>query len=244
MCLKNEGCHLNIEAETIISLLKLSREGPVSHEALKQDAKMPSSAITRLLRKLQNDGLINLKESLAEADTLNRLKLAVRAVQLGADLERVSRLLHWQEFEAIAAYSFEHNGYRVFRNVHFKHDERRYEVDIAACQGKLIVCTDCKHWKRGLAPSVLNRVIKEQVQRTFALSEALPNPKIRISILPKGPTIFIPAILTLVPTKLKLFDDVPVVSVLQSQDFLNELPGHVYALKHFQKKMEGFKTLG
>lgn len=234
---------MNIETEAIISLLKLSREGSVSHEALKRDAKMPSSTIRRLLQKLQNDGLINLQESMIEADALSRLKLAVRAVKSGADLERVSRLLQWQEFEAIAAYGFEHNGYRVFRNVHFKHDERRYEIDIAACQGQLIVCADCKHWKHGLAPSVLNRVIEEQVHRTFALSEALPIPKIKISFSLKGPMSFIPAIFTLVPAKLKLCDDVPVVSVLQSQDFLNELPGHVHALKHFQKKMERFKTL-
>lgn len=235
---------MNIETEAIISLLKLSREGPVSHEALKLDAKMPSSTIRRLLQKLQNDGLINVEENKVEADALNRLKLAVRAVQSGADLERVSRLLQWQEFEAIAAYGFEHNGYHVFRNVHFKHDERRYEIDIAACQGQLMVCADCKHWKRGLAASVLNKVVEEQVQRTCALAEALPNPKIKISFSLKGSMTFVPAILTLVPARLKFCDDVPVVSVLQSQDFLNELPGHVHGLKHFQKKMERFKTLG
>jgi Holliday junction resolvase-like predicted endonuclease len=234
---------LNIETEAIISLLKLSREGPVSHEALKRDAKMPSPTIRRLLQKLQNDGLINLQKNTVEADALNRLKLAVRAVQSGADLERVSRLLQWQEFEAIAAYGFEHNGYRVFRNVHFKHGERRYEIDIAACQGQLMVCADCKHWKRSLAPSVLNKVVEEQVQRTFALAEALPNPKIKISFSLKGSMTFVAAILTLVPARLKFCDDVPVVSVLQSQDFLNELPGHVHALKHFQKKMTRFKTL-
>jgi hypothetical protein len=235
---------LNIETEAIISLLKLTHEGPVSHEALKRDAKMPLSTIKHLLQKLQNDGVINLQENTVEADALNRLKLAVRAVQSGADLERVIRFLQWQEFEAIAAYGFEHNNYQVFRNVHFKHDERRYEIDIAACQGRLIVCADCKHWKRSLSRSMLNKVVGEQVQRTFALSEALPNPKIRIRLSLKGSIKFIPAILTLVPARLRFCDDVPVVSVLQSQDFLNELPGHVHALKHFQKKMTRFKTLG
>jgi len=233
---------LNIETEAIISLLKLSREGPISHEALKTDAKMPLSTMKRLLQKLQNDGLINLQENMVEADALDRLKLAVKAVQSGADLERVSRLLQWREFEAIAAYGFEHNGYRVFRNVHFKHDERRYEIDIAACQEQLIICADCKHWKRGLAASVLKRVVEEQVQRTCAFSEALPDPKIKIGFLVKGQMTFIPVILTLVPARIKLCNDVPVVSVLQSQDFLNELPCHVHVLKHFQK-MEHFKTL-
>ncbi|MCJ7766919.1 hypothetical protein MUP79_00815 [Candidatus Bathyarchaeota archaeon] len=235
---------MNIETEAIISLLKLTREGPVSHETIKCDAKMPSSTIRGLLQTLQNDRLINVQENMIETDALNRLKLAVRAVQSGADLERVSRLLQWQEFEAIAAYGFEHNGYHAFRNVHFKHEERRYEIDIAACQRQLIVCADCKHWKRGLAPSALNKAVEEQVQRTFALAEALPSPKIRISFPLKGSITFVPAILTLIPARLKFCDDVPVVPVLQSQDFLNELPGHVHTLRHFQKKMERFKTLG
>jgi hypothetical protein len=90
----------------------------------------------------------------------------------------------------------------------------------------------------------LNKVVEEQVQRTFALAEALPNPKIKISLSLKGSITFIPMILTLVSARLKFCDDVPVVSVLQSQDFLNELPGHVHALKHFQKETERFKVLG
>jgi hypothetical protein len=55
---------------------------------------------------------------------------------------------------------------------------------------------------------------------------------------------FVPAILTLVQARLKFCDDVPVVSVLQLQDFLYELPGHVHALRHFQKEMDRFKVLG
>jgi hypothetical protein len=235
---------LNIEAEAIISLLKLTHEGSVSLEAVKRDAKMPSSTIRRLLQKLQNDGLLNVQENMVKVDALHRLKLAVRAVQSGADIERVSRPLQWQEFEAIAAYGFEHNGYHVFRNVHFKHDERRYEMDITACQGQLIVCADCKHWKRSLGPSILNKVVEEQVQRTFAFAEALPSPKTKLRFSLKGTMTFVPTILTLVQARLKFCDDVPVVSVLQSQDFFNELPGHVHALKHLQKKMECFKTLG
>ena len=188
--------------------------------------------------------VINAQENIVWVDSLNRLKLAVRAVQSGADLENVSRLLRWQEFEAIAAYAFEHNGYHIFRNVHFKHDERRYEIDIAARQAQLIVCADCKHWKRGLAPSVLNKIVDEQVHRTFALAESLPNPRIRISISLEGSMTFVPAILTLVQAKHKFCDDVPVVPVLQLRDFLYELPGHVHALKHFQKETERFKVLG
>lgn len=235
---------MNIETEAIISLLKLTREGSVSHEMIKQDAKMPASTIMELLRKLQNEGLINVQGTLIEADALNRLKLAVRAVHAGADLERVSKLLRWQEFEGIAAYGFECNDYRVFRNVHFKHNDRRYEVDIVASQSQLTVCADCKHWKRGLTSSVLSKIVEEQTQRTAALAEALPSPKVKISFAPEVSTTFVPAILTLVPARSKLCDGVPVVPVLQLQNFLNELPCHIFSLRNYRWKKGCFKALG
>lgn len=234
---------MNIETEALISLLKLSREGPVSHETLKQDVKAPSSTIEYLLQKLQNDGLVNVHKNRIETDAMKRLRLAVMAVQSGADLERVGTLLHWKEFEAMAAYGFEQNGYRTFKNVRLKHDGRRYEIDVAAYRSQLVVCADCKHWRRGLSGSVLSKVIEEQVERTQALSEALPNPKIKISLLLKRKMTFIPMIFTLIPVRFKVYNHVPIVSILQSQDFLNELPTQMQGLKHFQRT-ERFKTLG
>jgi hypothetical protein len=86
--------------------------------------------------------------------------------------------------------------------------------------------------------------VEEQIQRTAALAEALPSPKIRISFLPEVSTTFVPAILTLVPAESKLCDDVPVVPVLQLQNFLNELPCHIFSLRNYRKNMRYFKVLG
>ena len=54
---------------------------------------MPSDVCEKLLRKLQSDGLIYANNGFVEADGVQRLKLAVRAMELGADIERVSSLL-------------------------------------------------------------------------------------------------------------------------------------------------------
>jgi hypothetical protein len=56
-----------------------------------------------LLQKMQKGNLINLKAEKIEVDGQSRLKIAIKAAQLGADLQRIGDLLRWQEFEEIAA---------------------------------------------------------------------------------------------------------------------------------------------
>jgi hypothetical protein len=47
---------------------------------------------------------------------------------------------------------------------------------------------------------------------------------------------FVPVILSLIPSSLKFYDDVPVVPVLQLQDFLAQLPAQVESLTYFVKE--------
>jgi hypothetical protein len=44
----------------------------------------------------------------------------------------------------------------------------------------------------------------------------------------------IPVILSLVPGPLKFYNKVPIVPILQLQNFLNELPAHTISLTHFR----------
>jgi len=228
---------LNIERDLIISLLRLTKEGLVSKEIVKKDARLLSQNVENLLRKLQNDGLIYVRKDTVEADNLQRLKLAVRAISLGADIEGVSSFLQWKEFESIAAIAFERNGYAVKRNLRFKHAGRKWEVDIIGFKAPIVVCADCKHWHHGMFPSTLKRIVEEQVERVSALAETLPNPAIKIEFTSWSFAKFIPAILTLVTSQLKFYDNVPIVSVLQLQDFLSQLPAYVGSLKHFSRRL-------
>ena len=232
---KTRGITLNVESEMIISLLKATRDGPVSHELINKYVKIPSTIIQKLLQKLQSEGLVYVRGHVVEADDLQRVKLAILAVQSGADFERVSNFLHWKEFEAIAAAAFEKNGYAVQRNLHFKHGGRRYEIDIVGCKRPLTVCMDCKHWHHGLNPSTLKKIVEEQIERTAALAESLPNPSIRVDCVSWDMVIFVPAVLSLLTGKSKLCDNVPIVSALQLQDFLNQLPANVDLLRSFGK---------
>jgi hypothetical protein len=47
----------------------------------------------------------------------------------------------------------------------------------------------------------------------------------------------IPIIISLLPSLQKFYSRVPVVSVLQLQDFINEFPVHINRLMHFSQKI-------
>ncbi|MCX6644656.1 MAG: nuclease-related domain-containing protein [Candidatus Bathyarchaeota archaeon] len=226
---------MSVERNLIISLLKLTKEGPVLTESVNRDARIPSATARKLLGKLQNEGLVYLKSESVEVDSSMRLKLAVKAASLGADVEHISNLLCWQEFEEIAAFALKNNGYAVANNVRFKHVARKWEIDVVGCKKPLVICIDCKHWQHAIAPSVLKRIVDLQVERTRALVDSLPNISLNLECTKWSNAKFIPSVLSLMPSSFKFYDKVPVVPIFQLQDFLNQLPAYTESLKFFPK---------
>jgi len=228
---------MDIERELIISILKLAKDGPISLEVLKKDAKTPSTVAENLVKKLKNNGLLFLRNKVIDVDSLKRLKLALHAIRLGADLERVSSFLDWKEFENMAAIAFERNSYCVKKNLRFKHAGRRWEIDIVGCKKPIAVCADCKHWHHGMHPSAVKRIVEEQIERTSALAESMPRLAEKIGCASWSRVKLVPAILSLITARSKFYNKVPVVPVLQLQDFLNQLPAYVGSLEHFSKRL-------
>ena len=225
-----------IERDLLISLLKLTKDGPVLTKSINQEARVTSDIALKLLEKLQNEDLVYLKSDFVEVNSDNRLRLAVKAICIGADVEHVSSLLRWQEFEDIATVAFERNGYVSAKNVRFKHGGRRWEIDIVGCRKPLVLCVDCKRWQRGIKPSALGKIVEAQVERARALVETLPSPMLKVACVKWNKAKFVPVILSLVPSRFKFYDEVPVVPVLQLQDFLAQLPAFVESVKYFTKE--------
>jgi len=225
-----------IERNMVISILKLTKNGFVLVEDIKKDSKLSSGTIMNLLEKMQTQDLLKVHEDNVEADSEKRLKLAVKAVSLGADVESVSGFLDWQEFESIAATSLKNYGHAVLQNLRFKHASRKWEIDVVGCRRPLIICLDCKDWHHGLSTSAIRRIVEAQIERARALADALPNISIGIEWAKWSKAKFVPSILALLPTKFKFYDGVPIVPVLQLQDFLNHLPLELESLKYFQKE--------
>ena len=231
---------MSVERNLVISLLKMTKEGPVLIESVNKDARIPSTVTLELLEKLQNENLIYLKADTVEVDSNNRLKLAIKAASLGADVEHISNLLCWQEFEEIAALALKNNGYTVQNNVRFKHETKRWEIDVVGCKKPLVICIDCKHWQRAISPSALKKIVDLQAQRTLALADSLPNINLKLECAKWDKAKFIPAVLSLIPSAFKFYQKVPVVPVLQLQDFIYQLPAYTDEMQFFSKT---FKSL-
>jgi Holliday junction resolvase-like predicted endonuclease len=233
---------LSVECKLIISILKLTKEKSVSIEEIRIDSRIPSTTTRNLLSKLQNESLIYLRQDHIELDSDMRLKLAVKAASLGSDVEHISNLLCWQEFEEMAAFALKNFGYVVAKNVRFKQAGRKWEIDVVGCKKPLVVCIDCKHWQHAIAPSALRRIVDSQVERTKAFANSLPSILLHLECTKWSNAKFIPVVLSLMSSSFKFYDKVPVVPILQTRDFLNQISMFTESLKSFSKSFKHLKS--
>jgi Holliday junction resolvase-like predicted endonuclease len=226
-----------VERRFLISILKLTKTGPVQRELVSRDARVPVQVADEMLKRLSDTGLIQYRGRLIEVPLNQRVRMAVRAVELGADPERVCGVLEWDEFEEIAARAFEVNNFVVKRRFRFKGAGRRWEVDVLGCKEPLVACVDCKHWHRGWRRSAIMKVVEAQVERTQALAEAFPRLHEKVGLTKWKKVVLVPMVLSLFPSPFKFYNNVPIVPVLQLRSFLYELPAHVISLTRFSARI-------
>ena len=234
-CLICGDLRLLFENNMLTSVLKSTQNGKALIKDVNFNTMLPHDTCIRLLQKMQNEGLVYLKGDTIEVNGENRLKIALKAANLGADIQEISHHLRWQEFEAIAAIALKANGYTVTNNVRFKHGNKRWEIDVVGCRKPIVVCIDCKHWQHSIAHATLRKIVEAQIERTHALSEVLPNPKLRLECIQWEKAKFIPAILALCPSAFKFYYEVPVVPVFSLQDFIAQLMVQLDHVKVFAK---------
>jgi len=222
-----------VERNFLVSVLKLTKGGPVAKELVAKDAGIPTQTADQLLNKICEAGLIQHRRKAIEASSNQRIKIAIHAINSGADFERVCRVLEWIEFENLAAAAFEANNFDVKRRFRFKWTQRRWEIDVLGCREPVIACVDCKHWSHGWRKSAIKKAVEAQALRAKVLAEILPSLQEKIGLVQWRQAILIPVVLSLVPSPLKFYNKVPIVPILQLQNFLNELLAHVTSLTHF-----------
>jgi hypothetical protein len=99
-----------------------------------------------------------------------------------------------------------------------------------------MVCVDCKHWRRTLTLSAVKRVAEQQTMRTIAFSESLPYPNAGFDCASWKEITFVPMVVTLIPASFKFHDAVPIVPILELNDFLAQLPVNLSLIKSFVKQ--------
>ena len=228
---------MTTKTDILIGILKHTNSGPVATERVAHEANVPVQVANNVLNGLREIGFIECENELIELSSNQRVKLAIHAINQGTDVERVCNVLEWKEFENFTATAFEKNNFVVKRNFRFKAAQRRWEIDVIAYSEPIIVCVDCKRWRRGWGNSAIRRVADAQAQRTKVLANSLHFLQQKLGLDNWKQATLFPVILSLFPGQVKFYNKVPVVPILQLQNFVDEFQGHAKELTHFQAKL-------
>jgi len=204
-------------------ILRLARDSSeFSLDDLSRVAKIPGVELRKDVEVLADSGMLTLEEEIVSLDAEKRLRIALEALSQGADLEKVCRLLSWQEFEEIATRSLEANGYSTFKHFVFMLNGRRREIDAIGVGHLLVVCLDCKHWMKGIRGRVGEEIVSRQIARVQNLAAHEPSlDRLRIGV--GNDLYFVPAIVSLVEAGPRFIKHVPVVPVLKLNSFLSSI---------------------
>ncbi len=229
---------MSAKREILVAVLKLTREGPIDYSLISKNARIPTETGEKLLRNLADNGFVRFRAKVLEVSPDQRVRIAVEALRLGADFEKVCWLLDWREFESIATKAFETYSFTVAKNFRFKERRgKRWEIDLLACRHPLVVSVDCKHWQHRWTSSPIVRVTEEHVERTRAFANTLPTFYMKLGLGKWKSAKIVPAVLSLLPAPFKFHQGIPIVPVLQLQNFLNELYVHMDLLTYFTQEL-------
>lgn len=218
-------------------LLALTNEESVDVDKLRGSMRITTEALNGVLSRLCEAELITVEDGHISLSLNQRLKLAMRAVEVGADFESISRNLGWLEFEEISAKVLEENLFRVLRRFRFTAEGRRWEIDLLAVRTPYIVCAECKHWGRGMGNQTTRGIIETHLEKTEVLSRFVDTLTSRIGIDSWTRAILVPMVLTLSATPMEIYRRVPSVSVLTLPNFIGEFDGQLERLVNFRVEL-------
>lgn len=218
----------------------MTKAGPVDYSLVAKNSSIPVQVVKKfLLAHIHTENsFFKLRDRMLEASPSQRVQMAVQAMRLGADPERVCKFLGWKEFEDFSKRIFEAFQYRVNANFRFKENgRRRWEIDLVAYKKPLIISVDCKHWRYGWTESSIQKVAEEHVNRTLAFTRTLNNHVRKINLDDWNQARVVPVILSLLSSSCRFHMKTPIVPVLSLRNFLNELPMHEDYITQFHQKI-------
>lgn len=188
-----------------ISLLKLLKEfnSDTNKIRIKNSFSTPD-----FLDFLSARGLVITKDNQMTASSYNKIIVAVAAVECGADVLTVCKLIDWRDFEIFASEIMTFHDYRVYKNYRIKNPTRQIDVVGIRLQNALIV--DCKHWKRNTY-SELVAAVDKQKERGRLFKEKNGSFKVKYSY---------PIVITFLPCEFRCLNQVPVVPINSFNSFL------------------------
>jgi len=215
----------------LTGLLRLTRNRKVLRiEQFVGHFPIGPNLVEELVWELESKGLVDIRDGVVSIQSRNRLALALELISRGTDPELVSKALAWGEFESLVSKILELCEYSALGHVVVKDGRKRFEIDVVAARKPVILCVDCKHWKRSWLRAAYSEIAKRQVERSRVLG--LPdNLRRRVAVDGWKWADLFPVVVTLAATPIVMCGDVPVVSVYKFGSFLREFGSHQQVLK-------------
>ena len=170
-----------------------------------------------ILENFMQNGIGKYEEGQINFEKTDKLKTALLAINMGAAIDEVSRVLGWQDFELLAAEVLEKRDFETTRN--FILTKPRMQIDVVGIKAGIALLIDCKHWKK-MTQSALEEAVKKQIERTkhFVSKEKI-----------KGA---IPAVVTLYQHDLQFINKVPIIPIHQLDSFCEEFYSNLDGLQN------------
>jgi Holliday junction resolvase-like predicted endonuclease len=210
-----------VDERILLTLMKLDAN-QVDLGMISQEAMLPQDVVLNTLRKLAEDRLIQLDEGIIGVSPRQRLDLAVLALKIGVDVERVCRVLGWQEFEDLVALILDASGFSTQKHFRFKSRDRRFEIDVLGVKRPFVFLVECKRWTRSWQRSATMNIVEKQIERTEAFVNSFQEVRGRLELDGWREAWFLPLIITLSETPLKTYKEVPVIPIFYFQTFVND----------------------
>ncbi|MFB5599494.1 MAG: hypothetical protein ACE5SW_04625 [Nitrososphaeraceae archaeon] len=148
-----------------------------------------------------NNKLISFSDS-------DKIRMILKAIQMGCDIQTCSKLLSWKDFESLTSEILIKFDYQTKVNIYMS--KPRYQLDVVATKNNFLLSIDCKHWRK-YSKSAIIPYIEKQVIRTR--NYLINYKKIKRAL---------PMLITLYDSSFKLICGVPIVPIQSLQSFLLE----------------------
>jgi hypothetical protein len=166
-----------------------------------------SLSTLHFLDSLSERGVV-IKDKQINASSYNKIIIALAAVECGADILTVCRLINWRDFELFTSEIMKFHDYSVYKNYRIKNPTR--QIDVVGMRGQNALVLDCKHWNRNSYSGMVSAVDK-QIERVTLFMKKKESLGIEYSY---------PVIITFLPNEFRYVNRVPIVPISSFNSFL------------------------
>jgi Holliday junction resolvase-like predicted endonuclease len=202
----------DVDAQILLETLRLTKADASTwtYEISSNSRTTVALVCETLSRTLERDVLEQVQLASGE-----RFKLAFEAARSGGLLE-AAKTLDWREFERFTEECLKQSGFQTERNVRLNDGKNRWEIDVIARKGPMLLCFDCKHWAH-TSPQRLRDALEHQRKAAMSLMS------IRHDSMNSETLQALPIVLALFDASHGPTEKGVVVPVARLQDFLEHI---------------------